>query len=899
MELDFSRPLAEQFHIDIQEYENIPVVDFPFSQRLTNTLMRHHIATVGDLLKATPEYLIKLRGFGAGRLSEVQRLFPAELPGVSDNNTSTQHTQSSFTDIQALKKVSAIRLMRFESDIYAGDFSFVNEHKWSEDEQRTIDEIQNAYTCLGPDFVKACREDTSVISEITLALDTFCRETKQLEELRILFQQIPLYRLEKNALGYIQAFAHDQDKRERLSSVYGSDKAPLAEINIHAFEYSIVPPLIKQFLRWCSFDLTQDIQDLLSTLQDKARLQTVIEMRANGCTLEQVGQKLGITRERVRQLQNKAIRKFSIKQSRTRLIAKLAAEKNGATAISPATIEIYAKEASKVLLYLLKNSTSGSYTYDEQLDLFIIGDDSLHSRAFSYVETLPELFPSKDLQKYIGIAKEEHDLPEEVTIAAIDEAYKQTGDIFHRSRYTQESIYSTILSKYYPNGIKAYDATELAQFRSHIFDEFGSIRLANNDRALASAISRICILCDRGMYKLKQKKYIPTELSQRIYNYILNSEHSIFLTNTLFAVFEDDLRTVGVSNKYYLQGILHELYGNKLVFSRDYISKDGEETSIYSSVVAFIQKSKYPVSKQQIEATFPGIPDVVISLSVNSANILNFFGEYIHASQLSISPEEESYLDRVILDILRDGEPHHIKDIYPVINMEQPEIFTRNAARHPFSAFSILEYLFNDTYQFSRPYLAMPGKEIGRPSERLHDYLYSMDEFTFDDVSEFIRDNHFFVQSILEYIDSCNNNFLVVDNERIMSISKIGVTEEHAQKIEHIIAALVDETVPICQLSCWREFPSINVPWTDWLIYSVLNKWSTQLEVAPSNNQFRLSIPLVAKHGKMDAAPFVDAYKDSKQYNAPVAMQTDDLDDIDALLMDMLDEDLLEGVTWD
>lgn len=95
------------------------------------------------------------------------------------------------------------------------------------------------------------------------------------------------------------------------------------------------------------------------------------------------------------------------------------------------------------------------------------------------------------------------------------------------------------------------------------------------------------------MYKLKQKQYIPKNLAKRIYDYIVCGNDRIYLMNTLFSVFETDLRKSGVDNKYFLQGILHELYGDELIFTRDYVSTDEGETSIYASVVAFIEESRY------------------------------------------------------------------------------------------------------------------------------------------------------------------------------------------------------------------------------------------------------------------------------------------------------------------
>ena len=71
------------------------------------------------------------------------------------------------------------------------------------------------------------------------------------------------------------------------------------------------------------------------------------------------------------------------------------------------------------------------------------------------------------------------------------------------------------------------------------------------------------------------------------------------------------------------------------------------------------------------------------------------------------------------------------------------------------------------------------------------------------------------------------------------------------------------------------------------------------MTVAPSSNQFRLSIPLVAPLGMMDVTDFADAYKDPERFGSAVMIAADNLDNLDELLVDMLGDELLEEETWD
>ena len=271
------------------------------------------------------------------------------------------------------------------------------------------------------------------IQNIVLMLQKFCFSAKRSSEIDALMKSIPAYRRQNLAHGYINAFTQDEDKREMLASQYGSEDAVLGHLIGNRLDDETTFIQVKKFLKWCAFDLSEDVATLIEAVTGQGKLQTVVEMRARKFTLEKCGNKLHVTRERIRQLELKAFRLFARYQGRTKLIAKISAEKNGDAIITPADVERYSGDHSTELLFLLRNYKSGTYTYDDQLDVFVIGDDSLHDRVYAFVENLPEMFSIKKIPEYLETAKEENDLPTSMVEMAISEAYKLTGEVYHRS----------------------------------------------------------------------------------------------------------------------------------------------------------------------------------------------------------------------------------------------------------------------------------------------------------------------------------------------------------------------------------------------------------------------------------------------------------------------------------
>lgn len=142
------------------------------------------------------------------------------------------------------------------------------------------------------------------------------------------------------------------------------------------------------------------------------------------------------------------------------------------------------------------------------------------------------------------------------------------------------------------------------------------------------------------------------------------------------------------------------------------------------------------------------------------------------------------------------------------------------------------------------------------------------------------------VQSWLEFYNSCNDKFLIANSKKLIKIEKTGITDEIAQMLEDYIVIDIDGTTPISDLKVWEKLPSINIPWTEWLIYSVINKWSEKLSVSTSSNVFKEAVPLIAPAGKMN----VEAFKDLTPNKSNDEYRVDDLDNIDDLLEDIIDD---------
>jgi len=873
-----SQTFSEKYGINSAIYREENISDALFSVRTYNCLKNENIKTVAELLDMRVSEFSGIKGIGTKCIREVNGYFSRLEKELLRCVTKKKSMHPRYTKMFYDNKLA----------IAVGDFSFADNTILTDDEYINMGLQRDAFDLIG-DFVADCINAPDKIKPVVEMLYAYTTEQdmyiQHRTELLNAIKNIPIERIGTYAIGYINAYSDNEDVRDNLKQLYQSEKAYLREIANSRMAINEKCKLALRFVKWCSFDVDQDIQQLFDKIFFKSNMKTVVAMRARNNTLEVIGNILGVTRERIRQIEVKAKRLFAHWYGKTRILSKIVAIRNGDNVLTPVELQDYLGEYTTELLYLLRTTDGLLYMYDSQLDIFAIDDEDISTRIQAYVERLPDVISKKRIQDILEEGQE-IGLSTEVLEKAIHEGYKMTGDTYHRVRLSLASMYSVVLNKYYENGIRVYDDEELAQFRKHVIDEFGDIKLPKNGRALTARLTDVGILCGRGIYRPKRENYISKEFAERICRYIEDNENTIFLTNTIFSVFEDELMAVGIDNKYYLQGVMHELYGDKFVFRRDYISKDESVTSVYMDVVKYIKNFDYPISRRQIKDVYPGITEIVLSFSVNDPAIVNFYGEYMHGSKLNLLESDKKYLGSALQRFLRSEGYCHCKDFFDYIEDDEPTMLKRLFIMYQFSLFSVLEYLFRDEYQFLRPYIAFRDVNLDHPAERLREIIVSADEIGIAGIKEFSKENHFQILNILEFVNSYNATHLLKNNDIVASIDSLGIDSVCAIVIENAILNEITETTAISQLTCINSFPKISAPWTEWLIYSVINKWSEKLEVGTTSNQFRMSIPVVALKGHLNVQGL------SEMNTAGVIVEADDLDDIDYLIAGYIKEEI-------
>lgn len=853
------------------DFKNIVITDISFSERLYKRLTEASIFTIDELLHSNSENLSKIKGFGLGCLKEIDDYFQR----IKIKNSNDDKVKRKFCITKELKL--------YKKEIMNNDFEFEKICELSEISARQLDVLKSGYCLFDYQLIESFFRNDSFLVEIINMFQNFVEINDKLVEV---LKEVPKFRLENYVLGYINAFSKNDIERNELLSLCNDDLMTLEDfIKNNLYSINNEKYIYNRFVDWCSFDLIKEITEFFDEVYKRDNVRIVVYMRSRGSTLQEIGNKLNVSRERVRQIEKKANNKFLSWQNSSHILSKISADRNGDCVLTLSEIMDYVEDYNTEMLFFLKTNELSDAIYDSQLEVFILGDDSLPERAQAYIEELPDTFKVNKFQDYVKKGVEEKGLSDELISKAIEDNYTLTGEIYHRLKLTLTSMYTDIMKRFYTEGLHIYDDDELVKFKNTLMKEYGNVELPTNNRAISARLSDIGVLCGRGIYRPKKEKYIPDELAKQIFEYINQSESPILMTNIIFTEFENKLINEGIDNKYYLQGILKEIYGEKFIFRKDYVSKDEGITSMYMEIVNYIKKFKYPVSKQQIYDRFSGVTEIVIAISVTDPDILNLFGTYIHSDNLIITTNDKEYLEKTITKFLSIKEVCHCKEIYEYILNDNVDLLNNNSIVQPFALYSILEHFFRDIYSFSRPFVALKGTTIDRTIERLEDIILSSDRICISQITSFARENHFQINSILDFMNSFNDTHLLINDDEIASIDYIGINLELATYIEKLICNELSEGKAITELECISKFPMLSIPWNEWLIYSMLNKWSDKLIVATTSNQFRQSIPIVALK-EVDISEIINQISNN---DSGIIGKIDNLENLDDLISEYID----------
>lgn len=815
--------LQKYFQINnLTPYKNISIADLNFSARVRHCLKRSGYRTLADLLKSSQQEILCLRNFGKGSF---------------DNLIST--LKKFFTPQKKEILTKPLRLANEELD----DF------------------LRNA----------ALNHDPQ-IDLIIAAFEKFCDSVT----IKSTFRNLPEEFRDKRVRSFFLACG----LKKNNFFVDLPDDLTLSELPEYLSENNFAFDVaeLKKFVDELNFDVRVATKKMFTSLFENERGFEIVRRRAGGATLEQVGKEFGLTRERIRQIESKAARKFSHpKKGAKKIFYFIHALTDGKffLTLDDAKNFLDDKDTEMIWFFVIKalkdeeNRGTKRFNYDKESDTEIFNYDK-ESNAFvfhhgavldeeSLIKNLPDIMEEKFFEETITNLAREKNYPLDLIKIKVSKIYKRSGKFFHRGSLTLTFKCGYVLKERFPSGYKIADEVSYLRFVRYlkeIFDENPPV----NQRAFESIIGRIGFLCDRGKYIHPDFVHVPSEIIERVKNFIDASDRTAIFYKEIFEMLKDFFVDTQITNHYFLQGAI-KLYNLPYTLRKDYLTKS-DEIDMGKEFDNFVAE-RGEVSAQEIKDNFVSFKDFNIAFLVGRCPEVIRIGDGILIYSTHLNLHEEDF--EPIKKFLRQNcsTPINSRVLFDLFFEHFADFMTRNEIQSHNKLFGVLQYMFGDEFNFSRPYISTADiKDINNRKILLH-ILESMEEIAIEDLLGISMEYGISYLHKNYLIDSLRPDFVRVDEFTLMRPESIGVTYEIISAVVESIQSAIEQNGGWQAAQTFEDYewlPQLEISWNSFLLDSVATLAEDvlyKIKVPSTPTNFSLAIFVAEEFAEDDYQSFL------------------------------------------
>lgn len=619
----------------------------------------------------------------------------------------------------------------------------------------------------------------------------------------------------------------------------------------HAGEWQLynIKVIIAELQRLASMPIDALYNKMFSSLEPREYV--IIRDRYLGNkidTLESIGEKYGITRERVRQVEKVSLKKISRDYKHWHALRSslyLISDFNSFLPLGKALKFGITREK-----LILLEKVDSNFLWDDDIEALIFKSKvELIQKCIVCIEKLPCDFLINQKEAQINSIGEQiaFCLTKKEMDYLLNKKYRIQGDMMIKGRIRASTILFYLMEQYYPNGIDLYDDKSIDFLREKAMENFDGFELSENNRALRARIQDCCIPIGRGIWKVDRDEcLISQSLKDDINNYIESYKIPIVPVTAIFNKFSTELCIVGIANRYFLQGQLKKVVLPCYTLTRDYVLKS-ENADLYSLVEQYVKNTEGIITKNDIQREFPGITDVTIQMIAQATGVLNMNGYYVHIDNLGLTESDIALLKTQIDDVLNDGAIHHVKSIFNKAKKLTAGLLLRIGINHYLQFYYLIHELFSDEYEFNRPYIAKLGIEVISGERQLVERILMQDITSFSDIRSYAKEIGLIIDRYIQFVDRNNDSFIFMDKRNVVTLDYLQVTEETFLGIDDILKSFIGDRNfrPLNEFFDYWLLPKIKVAWNEWLLYSVINKYSEQYNATVSSNTLAEAVPIL------------------------------------------------------
>lgn len=576
------------------------------------------------------------------------------------------------------------------------------------------------------------------------------------------------------------------------------------------------------------------IDDAFSVIEEK-NLEIIIRRNGyidgNRCTLEQIGSELNVTRERIRQLEAKNLKKIS-----------LIAIDNSNILISFFNSEL-GKRKPYITLDKLVNKYDNSFI-NKILLLFEYGNSNIvydstyqiiYDKSINNIDNM-----INDVMNKIGIVAEPSELEKSdlFMLNVIKNNYKEvTKELYLKKGCIYRDLYLVLLEELFPKGYRAGNDEDYGVFVKTVNERYKINENIPSKHSLEAMIGRgNFIQSDRGEYiSNKYAINLEKEMIDKILSYISENEFTYY--NAIFEKFSSELKKVGIKNRYYLKGCIDKYLPSDMTTKRDYIVCGDTNKTPYEIILNQLHSFEGKFTKKELQKIFPGIKDYTIYnflySEIEKGLIWISSNEYIYASKYNIDETTKAELKKFIDDLFGSLNTKLVtsKKIYAKLQLTNKELYKKlNLTNGHFELFSIIKAIYNN-YYYSRPYIFLEENAYNTRSTIIQDYVRQYDSFNFKMIQDYqSKMNIGGLYSYLEFMENMSDEYVQVDIDEMVKIEKLNLNEVTIKEIKKVIDLILDNfnVIETSKFNAYSLLPKISYVWNKYLLVGIIRSYLSE-----------------------------------------------------------------------
>jgi len=614
--------------------------------------------------------------------------------------------------------------------------------------------------------------------------------------------------------------------------------------NMSPSEYALVRPAIN----YLSISIITHFKRDVTSLKDRAK--TCMLRRCSGATLQEIGNEIGVTRERVRQIIAKSCR--LLLKSADMIAGMLFSLNNNAfTYINLHTIFLDEQLALLCKLALLESEYAIHFVFS---DKFVRADICPYDIAQVLREFVHESI-DEGLNFYDSLEFLESELTkrslsffdfEDIMNYLLHNRYHFYGDYVTKVKQSYGRVCYDAVNKFFAFDIKLNsdeNNEDMRLLRQIIAKHYQGLKIPPDNRALTAAMTRNTtklVLSGRGRYCPFEKVVFSAALFEDVRQFIHNSQQTSFYYSELYTHFEGRfLAETNIHNFHFLHGMLKCLFPNEFTYERDLLVKTNSlRQDVNDRLIQLLKQQGHALTKKDIHEAIPGINDFVIYFSVmRLPEVIQWdYNELNHIENLNISSEDIVCLRNIIKN---QTEIHsgYCSDslLFSSAKEKCQNLFENNSIKNAQNLFYIASYYLGNEYRFRKPHIVtldFPIQELSivnitRVLLNAKDYLNYDEYFSLAETLGWANGTLYIVFSEIE------KDYIRVSENEYRHKYRFVLPRMIISSLSHVLQSLIlsSDFYSFSSIFNYDIFPECGYQWNGFLLESIITEYDTGFRI--------------------------------------------------------------------